>query len=190
MFIYHILAARKIPVIDGYLLVDLQLLDSLWRPASMIFIILFYIIMMIMIELKKKEKINNFNNKFLKLLIIVALIILPVNLVIPVISSNVWRKGKELEPDYVKLAKYIGRDYDKVYAYNLIDYNFFGQVISDYKKEHRSKHLEIDTSKERVLVIVNKDSNWKIEGAYKLNTDMEYFDIYESSTDSNFLKIN
>ena len=190
MLIYHILANRHIPVIDGYLLVDMQLLDSLWRPSSMILIIMFYVIMMIMIEYKKKEKIKDFSNKFFKLLLIVALIVLPANLIIPVRASNVWRNGIEMEPEYIKLSKYVGRDYDKVYAYNLIDYNFFGQVLSDYIKIEGEKHLEIDTSKEKVLVIVNKNSNWKIEGAYKIDTDLDYFDIYESSKNSNILKIN
>lgn len=190
MLIYHKFAKRNITLIDAYLLVDFEVLDIYLKYFSTIFISILGIVMAVMIYLFENSKIKKFTINYTKMLIIIAVLLLPVNLTIPVFASNEMIKGKEREKDYIKLAKYINLDYDKVYAYNLKDYYFFGHLISDYKKIMGDKHLEIDTSTEKVLVIVNKDSGWKIEGASKVDIGTKYIDIYVSNEKYSILTIN
>ena len=190
MLAYNSLAERSIPTIDGYLLVAIQIVDRTWRYSSIILISVLYITIIKIIDVYRKGKIKNLATVFSKVLIIIGLILLPADINIPINASNDLRRGSVMEEEYIKLAKYIKLDYDKVYAYNLRDYNFFGQVISDYKKIGGSDTINIDTTNDKVILIVEKDSESKIAGAHKVDVGLKYLDIYVSNENDNNITIN
>ena len=73
------------------------------------------------------------------------LIMIPINSKMSHKSSNINLKGEKLIPDHIKLAKFLKQDYDKVYAFNLDEYYFFGTLNCDYEKYFKSPVLEENT---------------------------------------------
>ncbi len=94
-----------------------------------------------------------------------------------------------LKQDYVKLANFLKMDYDKVYAYYLPTYYFFGILTCDYKKIENNNGIEEDTTNKKVAVIVTHDYQGEITGAKKVDIGTKYIDVYVSDNSSDVLKV-
>ena len=140
-----------------------------------------------LVDLYIKGKIENLKKEFMKIFVTMLIVILPINLFIPVYASNVMINGKETEEDYIKLAKFLSLDYDKVYAYNLSDYSFFGVVITDYIKIADKINVEINTQSEKVIVILSKDFRGEISGADKVDIGTKYIEVYKGKENAKLI---
>lgn len=96
--------------------------------------------------------------------------------------------GNRTKADFVKVAEYIKRDYDKVYIVKnyaqksgLDIKNIYGHLISDYQLIDISEEVNLDIDKnDKVVVIIPKEFEITITGANKINLDTEYIDMYEN----------
>lgn len=189
LMFYNMAKERVMCVIDGYFLLLIDLLDSMFKISSSILMAIFIVITIVLIDNSKHKKGYNLASAYIEILVIALMAIFPINAYVPIYSSNVTREGLKTENDYIEIAKFLKLDYDKVYGYYLSDYNFFTQVISDYIKVKELKELEIDTTNQDVAIIVNSNFKGKIYGAEKADIDTEYFDVYINDEESTSMKV-
>ena len=106
--------------------------------------------------------------------------------------------GNKTKPDFVKVAEYVKRDYDKVYIVKnsvqesgLNIKNIYGYLMSDYQLIDISEEVRLDIdSNDKVIVILPKEFQITINGANKIELETEYIDVYENIPNNREIKIN
>ena len=116
------------------------------------------------------------------------LFIIPINSKVFQWWSNIHLNGETLISDHIKLAKFLKQDYDKVYAFNLDEYYFFGTLNCDYEKYFKSPVLEENTEDKKVAIIMIKNTAVTTEGVKKVDIGTGHFDVYVS--DENYSKLH
>lgn len=158
--------------------------------------VLLALVSAIIIILNKTNYIKDIKNVFIILTILGLIVICPVSYRIH-LNSNKEIGLKAFEPDFVKVANYIDRDYDKVYmlqfssGYNRNVRTGFINLISGYKVIDLEKEDETieNIENKKVIIITSKDFLGTIEGADKKDIGTQYIDIYESDREYQTLKI-
>lgn len=187
LMIYYIYIPKynTISMIDGYFLVAISYIDSKWEFFIVTFIFITAIISTILTYMSANGKIKNLAKRYMQIFIIALVLILPVNIKIPIMSSNIRNAGAKLYGDYTEIAKFIGQEYDTLYTYNFPIYTFYAQVISDYKKIETEENIELESGNEKIAIIIFKDAKVIVEGANKADINTKYIDVYVNKDKEN-----
>ncbi len=188
MIIYFIRASKSISAIDAYMITDFITLDYYTKLdiSDVLAVVIVSEMMLIWLLLKRDEIVKTLKS-YTVLYAILLILILPINLDIPAQLSSVALKGNIRQKDYVKLANFLKNDYEKVYAYHLDSYFFYGTLQTDYEKCYDLKELDLEGGK--VAIIVNKDFARTIEGAEEVDIKTETISLYVGEENSTNIHI-
>lgn len=187
LLIYYIYIPKynTISMIDGYFLVAISYIDSKWEFFIVTLIFVTAIISAILTYMSANGKIKNLAKIYIQTFVIALILILPINIKIPIMSSNIRNAGLKLYGDYTEIAKFINEEYDILYTYNFPIYTFYAQVISDYKKIETEENIEIESNGKNIVIIMFKDAKATVEGANKANINTKYIDVYINNDKEN-----
>ncbi len=185
--VWFVKTSYNISVIDAYVFEALFYLNVTKNKMGLLIIEIILVIVLLWLELKRRGKIKN-TNIYIAGFVVFLLFIIPINSKVFQWWSNIHLNGETLISDHIKLAKFLKQDYDKVYAFNLDEYYFFGTLNCDYEKYFKSPVLEENTEDKKVAIIMIKNTAVTTEGVKKVDIGTGHFDVYVS--DENYSKLH
>lgn len=194
---YYLKGGTASTVISAFFIYSIEAINlKMSYIFGVILMALMALVSAIIIILNKTKYIKDIKDTFIILTIMGLIVICPVSYLIH-LKSNKEIGLDAFEPDFVKTANYIKRDYDKVYmlqfnsGYNRNVRTGFVNLASEYKVidlEKENKTIE-KIENQKIIVITSKDFNGTIEGADKVDIQTQYTDVYVSDRKYQTLKI-
>ena len=149
------------------------------------------------IILSKINKLKDLKKIYTIFTIIGLIGLLPVQYHWHKYQSNIDNMGNMLEPDYVIIADYLKRDYDKVYVVSAETPNFranvqdvYGYLMCNYEVVDLKEEVDRDMTGQKVALIFIKDFDIVIEGVEPKDLNTQYVKLYTNDgNNSERLKI-
>ncbi|MCI8620620.1 MAG: hypothetical protein HFJ50_02065 [Clostridia bacterium] len=149
------------------------------------------------IILKKTKHIKDLKKVFLVFTISGLICLLPAQTYWHRYLSNVDNSGKVLEEDHIKLAKYLKREYNKVYVvgdftpkYKADVRDIYGYLICDYEVIYIENSVDLDISGEKTALITTEDLDITVNGAEEKDLGTKYVKLYVSEGDNERLQVS
>lgn len=149
------------------------------------------------IILDKMKKIKDLRKVFLVFTIASLICLLPAQTYWHRYLSNVDNSGKILEEDHIKLAKYLKREYNRVYVvgdftpkYKADVRDIYGYLLCDYEVININEGIELDIKGEKTALITTEDMDITVNGLEEKDIGMSYIKLYVSEEKSEKLQID
>ena len=194
---YYIKQGTKLASIDAPFLFMIQKTDNdLIHGFNKVFISIFTLVVLTTSVLWKLNKIKNIKKTYIILFMTAIILSFPVNCFWHLRQSNSDTMGKVLKGDFIKVADFLKRDYDKVYILkiptgeNECVRRIYAYLITDYELLEPEDNKTIDIDNKNIAVIVSKDFNGNLTGVKKTEIMTDKIDVYTSDKESKELIIN
>ncbi len=195
---YYIGGKNFVTAIDAPVLFVIQMLNNKTslKGIAVFLISVVAILTFVIIAITKFTKFKDLKKIYILLATISLIIILPEHAILNLSMSNQALGGKMLKADFVTIADYIKRDYDRVYivsedeALSIFMRSYFGYSISDFEViKEKDGNREIDIEAKKTIVLVANNFKGRLEGVSKKEINTTHIYVYENEAESSILKV-